>query len=73
MEQAIKGIQNFLKRPRYLRALPSLVILTTAMAWAALPDLDELEDIGKRESATVFQHAGLLQGSFLAARASRQP
>ncbi len=27
-------------RPRYLRAIPSLVVLTTAMAWGALPDWD---------------------------------
>ena len=30
--------QNFLLRPRYLRAIPSLVVLTTTMAWGVAPD-----------------------------------
>ena len=29
---------DFLCRPRYLRAIPSLVVLTTAMAWGASSD-----------------------------------
>ncbi len=34
------NLKKFLLRPRYLRAIPSLVVLTTVMAWADLPDLD---------------------------------
>jgi hypothetical protein len=53
----MREIQNFLKRPRYLRAIPSLVILTTAMAWAVLPDLDDSDNIGKRAGTTISQRA----------------
>jgi hypothetical protein len=35
-------------RPRYLRAIPSLVVLTTAMAWGALPDWDVGDDLLKK-------------------------
>ena len=35
-------------RPRYLRAIPSLVVLTTAMAWGALPDWDGAMTCTKR-------------------------
>jgi hypothetical protein len=36
----MKKIADFLFRPRYLRAIPSLVVLTTAMAWGVAPDPD---------------------------------
>ena len=42
-------------RPRYLRAIPSLVVLTTAMAWGALPDWDVGGDLDKKAGVTVAQ------------------
>ena len=42
-------------RPRYLRAIPSLVVLTTAMAWGALPDWDVGDDLHKRAGVTQSQ------------------
>ena len=71
----MKEIQSFLERPRYLRAIPSLVILTTAMAWGALPDIDVSEDVGRRAGSAVSQRAAALQADlpgFLAAQALRR-
>ena len=42
-------------RPRYLRAIPSLVVLTTAMAWGALPDWDVGDDLHKKAAVTQSQ------------------
>ena len=42
-------------RPRYLRAIPSLVVLTTAMAWGALPDWDVGDDLHKKAGVTLSQ------------------
>ena len=42
-------------RPRYLRAIPSLVVLTTAMAWGALPDWDVGDDLHKKVGVTLSQ------------------
>ena len=42
-------------RPRYLRAIPSLVVLTTAMAWGALPDWDVGDDLLKKAGVTLSQ------------------
>ena len=42
-------------RPRYLLAIPSLVVLTTAMAWGALPDWDVGDDLHKRAGVTQSQ------------------
>ena len=42
-------------RPRYLRAIPSLVVLTTAMAWGALPDWDVGDDLLKKAGVTQSQ------------------
>ena len=42
-------------RPRYLRAIPSLVVLTTAMAWGALPDWDVGDDLHKKAGVTQSQ------------------
>ena len=39
----MKKIADFLFRPRYLRAIPSLVVLTTAMAWSVAPDPDTVD------------------------------
>lgn len=39
----MKKIADFLFRPRYLRAIPSLVVLTTAMAWGVAPDPDAVD------------------------------
>jgi hypothetical protein len=42
-------------RPRYLRAIPSLVVLTTAMAWGALPDWDVGDDLHKKAGLSQSQ------------------
>ena len=42
-------------RPRYLRAIPSLVVLTTAMAWGALPDWDVGDELLKKAGVTLSQ------------------
>ena len=42
-------------RPRYLRAIPSLVVLTTAMAWGALPDWNVGDDLHKKAGVTQSQ------------------
>lgn len=47
----------FLMRPRYLRAIPSLVVLTTAMAWGVASDPDVLDMANKRASVTLMQGA----------------
>ncbi|SFU71914.1 hypothetical protein SAMN05216350_104148 [Polaromonas sp. YR568] len=51
----MKKIANFLFRPRYLRAIPSLVVLTTAMAWGVAPDpdTDMTDAVQKRASVTL--------------------
>ena len=45
----MKKIADFLFRPRYLRAIPSLVVLTTAMAWGVAPDPDAMDTVQKAE------------------------
>ena len=47
----------FLMRPRYLRAIPSLVVLTTAMAWGVASDPDVLDVANKRAGVTLVQGA----------------
>ena len=42
-------------RPRYLRAIPSLVVLTTAMAWGALPDWDVGDEQQRKAGVTQSQ------------------
>ena len=51
----MKKIADFLFRPRYLRAIPSLVVLTTAMAWGVAPDpdADMTDAVQKRASVTL--------------------
>ncbi|MES2941584.1 MAG: hypothetical protein V4772_01800 [Pseudomonadota bacterium] len=51
----MKDIERFLLRPRYLRAIPSLVVLTTAMAWAALPDVDTSDEVNKKPGVSQMQ------------------
>lgn len=58
----MKKIADFLFRPRYLRAIPSLVVLTTAMAWGVAPDPDgDMTDaVQKRASVTLsISHAAV--------------
>lgn len=50
--------QILLRGPRYLRAIPSLVLLTTAMAWSAASDLDVVDASGKKAGVSLSQHAG---------------
>jgi hypothetical protein len=45
----MKKIADFLFRPRYLRAIPSLMVLTTAMAWGVAPDPDAMDTVQKAE------------------------
>jgi|GEM_PF-816740 len=45
----MKKLAEFLFRPRYLRAIPSLVVLTTAMAWGVAPDPDVTDTVQKAE------------------------
>ena len=47
----------FLMRPRYLRAIPSLVVLTTAMAWGVASEPDVLDVVNKRAGVTLVQGA----------------
>ena len=44
----MKKLAYFLLRPRYLRAIPSLVVLTTAMAWGVAPDSDAMDAVQKK-------------------------
>lgn len=44
----MKKLAYFLFRPRYLRAIPSLVVLTTAMAWGVAPDSDAMDTVQKK-------------------------
>ena len=45
----------FSMRPRYLRAIPSLVVLTTAMAWGAASGPDVLDTATRRAVMTLVQ------------------
>ena len=47
----------FLMRPRYLRAIPSLVVLTTAMAWGVASDPDVLDVTNKRAGVALVEGA----------------
>jgi hypothetical protein len=49
----MKKLAYVLLRPRYLRAIPSLVVLTTAMAWGVAPDLDAMESVQKKAGVTL--------------------
>ena len=47
------ALQAVLLRPRYLRAIPSLMVLTTAMAWGVMPDSDAADNVHKKAGVTV--------------------
>ena len=47
----------FLMRPRYLRAIPSLVVLTTAMAWGVASEPDVLDVATRRAGVALVQAA----------------
>ena len=49
-------------RPRYLRAIPSLVVLTTAMAWGALPDWYVGDVLHKKAGVSVSQPLNSMGG-----------
>ena len=55
-------IQNFLLRPRYLRAIPSLMVLTTAIAWGVASDPDVLDSASKRAGIALVQRTGSAAG-----------
>ena len=44
----------FLKRPRYLRVIPTMMLLTTAMAWGMSPDMTDSETSYKRQRGAVL-------------------
>ena len=44
----------FLKRPRYLRVRPTMMLLTTAMAWGMSPDMTDGETSYKRQRVAVL-------------------
>ena len=48
-------IKTIKLRPRYLRAIPSLVVFTTAMAWGALPDWDVGDEQQRKAGVTQSQ------------------
>ena len=57
-------IADFLFHPRYLRAIPSLVVLTTAMAWSVAPDTDGMDNFQKRAGMTLpLNHAAAGAGT----------
>ena len=43
-------VKDFLRRPRYLRAIPSLMLLTTAMAWGVAPEPNASQTMIKKSS-----------------------
>ena len=49
--------QIFLRGPRYLRAIPSLVLLTTAMAWGVASDPDVRDASGRKVGVSLSQQA----------------
>ena len=51
--------QNFLLLPRYPRAIPSLVVLTTAMAWGMASDPDVTDAASKKAGVSLMQGAGV--------------
>lgn len=57
----------FLMRPRYLRAIPSLVVLTTAMAWGVASEPDALDATTRRAGVT------LVQGEAVGGRSATTP
>jgi hypothetical protein len=56
-------LQNFMRGPRYLRAIPSLVVLTTAMAWGVASDPDAMDAKGKKAGVTLSQRADSATGN----------
>ena len=42
-------------RPRYLRAIPSLMVLTTAMAWGVASEPDVLDVATRRSGVALVQ------------------
>lgn len=62
MSMSMPMPKTFKLRPRYLRAIPSLVVLTTAMAWGALPDWDVGDELLKKPGVTQVQPAGSAGG-----------
>ncbi len=59
----MKKIADFLFHPRYLRAIPSLVVLTTAMAWGGAGPrcaMDTVQKAEKRAGVSLsLNHAAL--------------
>ena len=49
-------VHTLIRRPRYLRAIPSLVVLTTAMAWGVAPDdADASDPVHSKARVTLSQ------------------
>jgi hypothetical protein len=55
----LRSFPPFIHAPRYLRAIPSLVVLTTAMAWGVAPDdADASDPMYKSARVTLSQSTG---------------
>jgi hypothetical protein len=54
----MKKLQSLIYRPRYLRAIPSLVVLTTAMAWSVAPDTDVFDGAQKKATISLSHSTG---------------
>jgi len=50
----VKTETVFLKRPRYLRVIPTMMLLTTAMAWGMSPDMTDSETSYIRQRVAVL-------------------
>lgn len=50
---------TFFARPRYLRAIPSLVVLTTAMAWGMAPDTPDVDTPQKKARVMLSHNAAV--------------
>lgn len=60
-------VKEFLRRPRYLRAVPSLMLLTTAIAWGVVPKPDmSQQSLIEKASPAVVLGAGNFAGDSLA-------
>ena len=45
-------VRALIAQPRFLRAIPSLVVLTTAMAWGVASDPDVMDATGRKAGLT---------------------
>ena len=53
----------FMIRPRYLRAIPSLMVLTTAIAWGVASGPDVTDSLDDKPGSKLVQRAQGLAGT----------